>query len=226
MMATVAALGFDQEPRSLSERAYQSLLLLLTRIELAPGSIVSEKALVERLGIGRTPVREALQRLATEGLIVHMPNRCMLVADINATNVRHIYEFRRLVDAEAVTLAAARASARDIEELEATKNKMVRCAAKDDIDRYMELDRRFYQQIARAAQNVHLGEVIPRVFNLHLRLWFYLARKRGGWKDIVAAHACMVEEVTAGIVARDAGRASSAIKGYIDDRHREIAEFL
>jgi len=226
MTATAAVVGFDQAPRSLSERAYQSLLLLLTRIELAPGSIVSEKVLVERLGIGRTPVREALQRLATEGLIVHMPNRCMLVSDINATNVRHIYEFRRLVDAEAITLAATRAGARDVEELEAIKNEMMRCASNDEIDRYMELDRRFYQLIARAAQNVHLGEVIPRVFNLHLRLWFYLASKRGGWKDIIAAHAHMVEEVTSGIVARDAARAASAIRNYIDDRHREIAEFL
>lgn len=226
MMATAAALGLDQEPRSLSERAYHSLLLLLTRNELAPGSIVSEKALVERLGIGRTPVREALQRLATEGLIVHMPNRCMLVSDINATTVRHIYEFRRLIDAEAVMLAASRASMRDVEELEAIKSEMLSRAASDDIDGYMELDRRFYQLIARAAQNVHLGEAIPRVFNLHLRLWFYLASKRGDWKDIVAAHVRMVEDVTAGIVTRDRERAADAIRSYIDDRHREIAEFL
>ena len=69
----------ELEPRSLAEKAYQLLVRKITQMEYVPGSLLVEKNLMEELGIGRTPIREALQRLAIEGLVDHMPNRGMFV---------------------------------------------------------------------------------------------------------------------------------------------------
>ena len=90
MTAPQLALATDPAPRSLADQAYQLLVAKITRLELPPGAVLVEKALMVDLGIGRTPIREALQRLAMEGLVTHLPNRGMLVADITATGVQHI----------------------------------------------------------------------------------------------------------------------------------------
>ena len=108
---------FQEDPRSLTEKAYQLLVYKITRLELEPGSALAEKTLVKTLGIGRTPIREALQRLSTEGLVLHLPNRGMFVSDINASNTQYVYEFRALIDGEAARLSALRASAKDIRDL-------------------------------------------------------------------------------------------------------------
>ncbi|NIV77093.1 MAG: FCD domain-containing protein, partial [Gammaproteobacteria bacterium] len=151
---------------------------------LPPGAVVAEKPLIEELGIGRTPIREALQRLAVEGLLHHMPNRGMFVSEISATSVQQIYEFRELIDGYAARLAATRATPEDAEDLMQLHEALVQATEEDDVDRYVALDRAFYLVLARAATNTYLAEVIPRIFNLHLRLWFFIAQKIGSWHPI------------------------------------------
>ena len=124
-------------PRSLSEQAYDRLVRDITRLEIAPGEVLGEKALVARYDIGRTPIREALQRLAIEGLVVHLPNRGMFVSDISAQSVQNIYEFRMLVDGHTARLAATRASDEDVESLEAVHQALVEATAADDVDRWV-----------------------------------------------------------------------------------------
>lgn len=225
---TVALRTKDGEtpPRSLAERAYQLLLRMIVRLELAPGSLIVEKDVMARLGIGRTPVREALQRLAMEGLVVHLPNRGMFVAEITAQSVQHIYEFRALIDGPLARLAAERATPAHIEELEALHDEMLAAREQDDIDSYVELDRRFYVLIADAAENIYLGETIPRIFNLHLRLWFYISSRHGGWGEVAKAHTNMAGEVVAAIRDHDGAAAETAISTYIASRHQDMRELL
>jgi len=216
----------EAEPRSLVERAYQQLVVLITRLELSPGEIINERQLIADLGIGRTPMREALRQLAGEGLITHLPNRGMFVADINATTVKHIYEFRSLVEMEAARLAALRASQINISDLKTVCSRMLDAAAASDVDLYAELDRAFYSTLAAAAQNVFLRDAIMGIFNHHLRLWFYIASKFGGWKEIMSAHAVMVQGVVEGISARDPDKASKALENYIRERHKDAMSFI
>ena len=167
-------LDLQEDPRSLTEKAYQLLVYKITRLELEPGSSLAEKNLVKALDIGRTPIREALQRLSAEGLVLHLPNRGMFVAEINASNTQHVYEFRALIDGEAARLAALRASEKDVRDLMALHLSMAKSIDLEDVDAFVESDRHFYEALARAAQNNYLSEVIPRIFNLHLRLWFLI----------------------------------------------------
>ena len=225
---TVAALveARRKASRSLAERAYERLVREITRLDLAPGEVLADKALTERFDIGRTPMREALQRLAREGLVVHLPNRGMFVSEISATSVQQIYEFRTLIDGYAARLAATRASAAEMDDLRTLHEALVEATERDDIDTYVLMDRLFYEVLANAAQNVYLAEVIPRIFNLHLRLWFFISRKVGGWHAIARSHEEMTRGVAEAIRRRSPDEAELAMKAYIARRQQDIRELL
>ena len=216
----------DVARRSLAEKAYELLVRKITRLEYAPGSLLAERHLMEDLGIGRTPIREALQRLAIERLVDHLPNRGMLVSEISATSVQQIYEFRTLVDGYAAWLAATRATRRQIAEMRALHEELVHATEVDDIDAYVELDSQFYNALSAAAHNLLVAEAIPRIFNLHLRLWFFISSKVGGWHAIARSH----EEMTQGIVdameQRNPDAARCAMELYIQRRHQDIRDVL
>ena len=225
---TVAALveARRKAPRSLAERAYERLVCEITRLDLGPGAVLADKALTKRYGIGRTPMREALQRLAREGLVVHLPNRGMFVSEISATSVQQIYEFRSLIDGHAARLAATRASADEMDDLTALHEALVEATERDDIDTYVTMDRLFYEVLARTARNIYLAEVIPRIFNLHLRLWFFISTRTGGWHSIADSHEEMTRTVADAVRRRDPEDAELAMKAYIARRHQDIREFL
>lgn len=226
MTAAELAAAREAAPRSLAERAYDRLVREITRLDLAPGEVLADKALTERFGIGRTPLREALQRLAREGLVVHVPNRGMFVSEISATSVQQIYEFRSLIDGHAARLAATRASAEEMDDLTALHEALVEATERDDIDTYVVMDRLFYEVLARAAQNVYLAEVIPRIFNLHLRLWFFISKRIGGWHSIARSHEEMTRGVADAIRRRNPNEAELAMKAYITRRQQDVRELL
>ena len=180
------------------------------------------------LGIGRTPVREALQRLTREGLVVHFPHRGMVVAEISAVGTRDIYEFRSLIDGEAARLAAERASAPEITELNRLASALSAQAQAQpaDVDAYVQLDRALYELLGTASGNIYIREVIPRIFNLHLRLWFYISRMQGGWSPLAAAHSAMAVDTAAAIARRDAAGAESAIRAYVAQRQTDIRALM
>ena len=221
-----AATIVTRDSRPLGEQAYDLLVHKITRLELRPGALLVEKDLMAEFGIGRTPLREALQRLAIEGLVNHLPNRGMFVSEISAANVQHIYEFRTLIDGYAARLAAQRADDNDIRDIRRAHDKLVEAREAEDVDAYAAADREFYSALAHAAQNIYVVEVIPRIFNLHLRLWFFISSKRGSWRDIAKAHDEMTERVADAIERRDADDAELAIKVYISRRHQDIRDVL
>ncbi|MCC7016597.1 MAG: GntR family transcriptional regulator [Rhodospirillales bacterium] len=214
------------DPRSLTEKAYQLLVQKLTRLGLVPGAALVEKALSADLGIGRTPIREALQRLAAEGLVTHHPNRGMFVTEISATTVQQIYEFRMVIDGYAARLAAVRATERDVAELKALQAKLVQATEQDDIDAYVAHDRQFYDVLARVAQNVYLTETMLKIFNLHLRLWFLISNRLGTWHEVARAHEEMTKGIVDAIALRDPDRAELAVKIYISRRHQDLRDLL
>ena len=223
---TAEIMEFQEDPRSLTEKAYKLLVYKITRLELEPGFALAEKTLVETLGIGRTPIREALQRLSAEGLVVHLPNRGMFVTEINASNTQYVYEFRVLIDGEAARLSALRASKKDVRDLMTLHLRMAESIDAEDVDAFVECDRQFYAALARAAQNIYLGEVIPRIFNLHLRLWFLISDKLGRWQDIARAHTEMTRGVVDAIERGAPDEAELAVKFYVHGRLKEIRELL
>ena len=214
------------EPRSLAEKAYELLVHKIVRLEAEPGSVLVEKELMEEFGIGRTPLREAMQRLAIERLVDHSPNRGMFVSEITATGVQQIYEFRALVDGYAAWLSATRATPRQITELAMLHKSLARATEDDDVDEYVACDRQFYRVLAEASHNALVADSIPRIFNLHLRLWFFISRKVGGWHAIARAHEEMTRDVVKALERHDPEAAKRAMETYIAGRHQDIKRIL
>ena len=220
------ALPPEPEPRSLAEQAYELLVRKITRLELAPGSVLVDKVLIEELGIGRTPIREALQRLAIERLVDHLPNRGMLVSEITAAGVQQIYEFRAVLDGYAASLAAARATEAQARELAAAHKRLVRATEDDDVNQFVEGDWHFYRVLSEAAHNSLVADSIPRIFNLHLRLWFYISQRAGGWHGLALSHEDMTRDVSEAVANRDPQRARVAMETYVERRRRDIQALL
>lgn len=222
MTAAVEIMRQPSLARSQAERAYRMLVDRITRLELAPGSMLLDRELTEELGLGRTPIREALQRLAVEDLVVHFPHRGMAVAEITAMGTRDIYEFRSLIDGEAARLAAMRATDEEIAGLLHLAAELTTHAAGDDVSAYVELDRAFYGLLGEACRNLYIAETIPRIFNLHLRLWFYISKMKGDWQAMARSHSAMANETSEAIAQRDPAAAEIAIRAYVLQRQKDM----
>lgn len=223
----LVGLKTDAHPaRSQAERAYWLLVNEIISLELPPGQLLHDKELTAKFGIGRTPVREALQRLAGEGLVVHYPHRGIMVAEINATSTRDVYEFRSLIDGEAARLAAIRATKEEASELLKLAEDMKSLADGDDVDAYVETDRAFYHLLGDACRNVYIAETIPRIFNLHLRLWFYISKMRGDWKQVGKAHSAMASKMAKSISRGDQEAAEKAVHAYVAQRQKDMRELM
>lgn len=196
---------------SLTEKAYRILMERIVALELAPGSVLTENRLMQELRIGRTPIREAIQRLIAEGLVTHLHHRGMLVAEIRAAEVQEIYEFRAEIEGLAARLAAGRMSAIAIEELGRIHGDMERSMADMDIETFVARDRQFHQLLAQGAQNRYLEQVMSRIYNLHLRLWYFLFKKQGGLRETVHQH----QEVIEALIRRDGPAAETAMRAYV-----------
>ena len=209
-------------PKSLAEKAYVDLIKRITKLEIEPGSVLAEKNLIVDLGIGRTPIREALQRLSIEGLVTHQLNRGMFVSPITYSDVQEIYEFRSLIDGFACRLAAHRASIQKADELMVCHGQLVDAFNAEDVDLYIQHDRKFHEIIGQSANNVFLAETIPRIYNLHLRLWFYIVSQQGNWNSVAKSHQVMTRTVAEAVAEKDSARAEQAMKDYIFQRQQDL----
>jgi GntR family transcriptional regulator, rspAB operon transcriptional repressor len=216
----------ESEARSLGEFAYELLVAKITRLELPPGVGLIERSLIAQLGVGRTPIREALQRLSAEGLVCHLPHRGMFVCEIDEEKVRHIFEFRSMVDSNMVKLAAARASEMHIHELERLDSQFLSSIRRNDIDSFVKIDRRFHEALAKATQNNHIEEVVPRIFNQQLRLLFFVFTKTGDWRQMARSHEQMAHAVIDAMSRHQQEEAELAMRLYLIRQQQEINGLL
>ena len=138
---------------SLTEQAYRGLEELITTLALPPGTVLGEQSLALRLKIGRTPIREALQRLARDGLVVVLPRRGILVSEINIRTQLRLLETRRVLEGLVVRLAAERATPEERQTFRAIGDSMRAAAVASDDIAFMRLDLQFNELIAIASRN-------------------------------------------------------------------------
>lgn len=207
---------------SLTEKAYQTLAHKIVTLDLEPGSVLTESRLMHELKIGRTPIREAIQRLIAEGLVTHLHHRGMLVADIRAADVAQIYEFRTQIESSAARLAATRMTAPQLQELQRIHAEMDRSADDADTETFIAQDRRFHELLARGADNHYLETVLLNVYNLHLRLWYFLFKRQGGLRETVHEHQQLIEA----LMRRNPDEAERAMRSYVARVSRQIKDLI
>lgn len=201
---------------SLTDQAYRQLEELIVTLELAPGSVLSEAALAKRLDIGRTPIREALQRLAREGLVAILPRRGILVAEINVERQLKVLEVRRELERLMARVACRRASDAECRSLAEIADGMDRAARDNDDIEFMRLDRQLNHLLSQAAGNEFASKAIGLTQGLSRRFW-YLHHQRVGDLPLCARLHAQQARAVAERRADDAAEATDRLIDYVED---------
>ena len=164
-------------PSSLAERAYVDLREEIIEVRLPPGTLLREDELMQRLGVGRTPVREAVQRLQRDGFVTVIPRRGTLVSEISITDLAAIYEVRKQLESWASRLAAERATTDDHPQARRLMDDLAALTAHDDYPTLLAVDRRIHRFVYRTTKNPFLAETLDQYQNLSLRI-LHVAMKR------------------------------------------------
>lgn len=160
------------EAESLTDRAYNLLEEMIATLQLPPGMPVSEAELSSRLGIGRTPIREAMQRLARERLLLVLPRRGCIVTPIKPEEEVMLIETRRAIETLVMETAAARASESERRQFGEIAVRMKTALRTHDFDAFARLDAEFNRLCIAACRNDLAGSMMQVIAPLSRRFWF------------------------------------------------------
>jgi DNA-binding GntR family transcriptional regulator len=208
------------EAVSFADRAYYAIRELIVTLELPPGSVVREPELTERLGIGRTPVREALRRLAQERLVEVFPRRGMFVTKVDVRDLARLCEVRLALEPEAARLAAERATQADLAELRAVLGELDGRRERDPRE-LIDLDERIHRAIYHASHNPYLAETLEEYYTHALRIWM-VALARTDIGAAVGGHRSVLEAVVRG----DGARAARLMREHVESFEETVRDVL
>jgi DNA-binding GntR family transcriptional regulator len=201
----------------ISERAYVQLRDRIVTLRLAPGTVLREDELMSELGIGRTPLREAIKRLALENLVAVQPRSGTYVTGVDASDIVHIAEVRAELEAHAAELAAQRMDDAVRERAEALLSRL-REDREGDADALVRLDEEIHRVAWEGSGNPYLVETLERYFALSLRIWYVVLDRVPGLGAAVFDHARLLEAMLAG----DAAGARELMHEHVVEFEREI----
>jgi DNA-binding GntR family transcriptional regulator len=206
----------------LADRAYRELRDRLVTLSIAPGAPIDEDRIGRELEMGRTPVREAIKRLALENLVAVFPRRGTFASEINITDLAHISDVRSHLESHAAYRAAERITDAQRAELQALLDELQASQGSDDLSSLMELDARVHRFVYRCAANPFLEETLGRYFNLSLRIWYLVIDRLPHLFARVHEHQEVLEAISAG----DPDRARDILARHIATFEREIRSVL
>lgn len=201
-----------ERPKTLTAQAYERIEQLIVQLELRPGQALSEIELSERLGIGRTPVREALQRLAREHLVQVLPQRGVLVSEIDIKRQLRLLETRREVERLVARCAARRATEAERAQFSELAREFSAAAKQGDHERFMRADKAFNDLTLRSARNEFAAGAMGLMHGLSRRFWFMHHRQADDTEAMARLHAAMARAIADG----DEAAAAQALDKLID----------
>ncbi len=201
---------------SLADRAYSDLEELIVTLRLAPGSAVSEAELSQRLGIGRTPIREALQRLARERLVTILPRRGIIVSEINVKSQLRLLEVRREVERLVAKNAARRATPEQRARFAEIARAFEKSAKSNDEVTFMRIDREFNELSVVASRNEFAAGAMGLMHALSRRFWYIHYKQAADMPLTAKLHADIARAIAAG----DDKAAAGAMDRLLDNIER------
>lgn len=198
--------------QSLSGRAYDDLEELIVTLQLAPGTVVTEVALSQQLGIGRTPIREALQRLARERLVRILPRRGVIVSEIDIRAQLRLLELRREVERLIARCAAKRATAEERRQFSQLAVTFEKSAAANDAVGFMRCDRSFNELCVSAARNEFIDAAMGMMSSLSRRFWFLHYRQAADMPLTARLHAACAQAIADGDETRAAAASDELLQ--------------
>ncbi|MBU8539011.1 GntR family transcriptional regulator [Falsiroseomonas tokyonensis] len=209
---------------TLTESAYARLEEMIVTLDLAPGSVVSEAILGRLLGIGTTPVREALQRLAREHLVQVLPRRGVVVTGVDLHQQLHVLETRRELDRLIARAAARRARPAERAALAALAAGMTEAARIQDARGFLRLDGQLSQALAEAARNPVAAACVASLHAVARRFWFYHHSAEEELTETAALHVAVAGAVAEGQEAMAAEASDRLIAQMIRLARRTVPE--
>lgn len=198
---------------SLTEQAYTRIEERIVTLKLKPGSAVSENQLAAELGLGRTPVREALQRLAREHLVKILPRRGIIVSEIDVKAQLRLLELRRELERFVARCAARRATADERAAFQTLADTFGACARGEQEDRaFMRADKQFNALLLQAARNEFADGAMLQVQALSRRFWYLHYKQAADLPTTAQRHA----DVAGAIADGDADAAAAASDRLVD----------
>jgi DNA-binding GntR family transcriptional regulator len=205
-------------PGTISDR----LRAMIIEGDLPPGSRLNERVLGERLGVSRTPLREALRVLASEGLVELTPNRGAHVVALSEADIRDSFELMGALEALSGELACARITDDELVEIKAMTFQMLACHARRDLPAYYRLNRLIHDRINRAARNAALTQTYATV-NLRLsNLRFRSNFDDDKWAKAAREH----EQMVVALEARDGAALSALLRAHLRAKCEVVLEAL
>ena len=211
------ALVPDARNGLIAERAYLELRDRIVTLRLPPGSVLREDALMRELGIGRTPLREAVKRLALENLVSVQPRRGTSVTAVDVDDIAAITEVRVELEAYAAELAAQRIDDAAREEARALLAQIGTLDGQGN-EALMRFDERIHRFVSTTARNPYLADSLDRYFALSLRVWHLVLDRVPALDQSVHDQQALLEALLAG----DAVRARALMREHVVAFQREI----
>jgi DNA-binding GntR family transcriptional regulator len=194
---------------------------LIVSLELAPGDAIREPELTAKLGIGRTPIREALRRLALERLVEVYPRRGMFVTTVDVRDLARLCEVRAVLEPEGARLAAERATKPDLEELNALIEELLDTRRRDD-RALIDLDERIHRTIYRTSHNQLLEETLEWYYTHALRIWMLALDRTRTLQSAVFEHHELLDAI-----ARGKGeRAAELMRAHVEHFEQAMRDVL
>ncbi|MDP2639193.1 MAG: GntR family transcriptional regulator [Betaproteobacteria bacterium] len=210
------------EPRLLVEEVLERLRDLIVQGELAPGVKLNERVLCERLRTSRTPVREAIKFLASEGLVELLPNRGAIVTPITVTTVREMFVLLGALEALAGELACVNASDADIAEIRALHYQMLAHHARGELAPYFRCNQQIHLRLVESTGNATLANTY-RALNGHVRRARYMANlSRERWDHAVEEH----QKILDALIRRDGALLPALLRGHLGNKMLVVLEAL
>lgn len=205
-----------------TQRAYELIKQKIITTEMPPGAVIQEVALMAELGLGRTPIREALKLLEAERLVTVSPRRGMFVTPINISDLAKLQEIRSVLDLLSVRLAALRVTPVDLAQMRAWVEQARAAGPSGDMRALMSLDHRFHQLLAATTRNELLAAEDERLYNLSVRIWHYYLEQLCPEDLALAALVEVVEGLERGDVAQAEEAMSRHISHFSDSIRRRM----
>ena len=219
-----AASNHYSKTQSQSAEAYRRIKEMIITLALEPAAPIDEARLSAELGIGRTPIREALLRLQQEHLLIILPRRGTIVADLNARDLQKFFEIRLKLEPYAIRLAVQRATRADIARMEEWSRRAAEVIRTDDSHQLLSIDDEGHTLLAEAAHNEFLAEMLDRVRFPILRLSYWIASQHQ--LELLPEKVEQLRQIVIAIKQRDADCAEQLIFEHIATFEEELLAIL
>ncbi|EDT02078.1 GntR family transcriptional regulator [Burkholderia ambifaria] len=199
---------------------YEQLKQMAVLYKIRPGERFNELELAERFNVSRTPIREALNRLVAENLLVFVPNRGFFIRELEGKDVFDLFELRRSIETTAVTLACERASDNDIKALRRFWKQVMKNAARMSSSELVVKDEQFHLELAALSGNAEIGRVLQGInARIHYVRWVDVDQRRN---EAFTEHL----EILDALAERDAARCAALTDTHIRWRMEEITRVV